>query len=169
MVYKLLEKKLASEISNRGFKEGLLKVHETPNKYKLAGERVYVWICADTKRFAGERVHSSLQGPWQKRLKPLQSSKVTFLYSKNNLNYSLETALFSSSNDKSRAYEHTSYLRVPGIMKDGVSTTPFRLGGKMVVFFIAIPSPFPEIKSQGGKKTSNNWSFGHLKLQTMTI
>lgn len=37
MVYKLLENKLASEISNRGFKEGLLKVHETPNKYKLAG------------------------------------------------------------------------------------------------------------------------------------
>lgn len=28
-------------------------------------------------------------------------------------------------------------------MKDRVSTTPFGLRGKMVVFFIAIPSPFP--------------------------
>lgn len=34
-------------------------------------------------------------------------------------------------------------LCVPGLMKDRVSTTPFGLGGKMVVFFIAIPSPFP--------------------------
>lgn len=34
-------------------------------------------------------------------------------------------------------------LCVPGIMKDRVSTTLFGLRGKMVVFFTAIPSPFP--------------------------
>lgn len=55
-------------------------------------------------------------------------------------------------NENSRDSEHTSYLCVPGIMKDRVSTTPFGLGGKMMVFFIAIPSPFPEIKSQEEKK-----------------
>lgn len=37
-------------------------------------------------------------------------------------------------------------------MKDSVPTAPFGLRGKMVVFFAAIPSPFPEIKSQGGRK-----------------
>lgn len=41
-------------------------------------------------------------------------------------------------------------------MKDRVSTTPFGLGGKMVVFFIAIPSPFPEIKLQEKKKKSDS-------------
>ena len=63
-----------------------------------------------------------------------------------------ETELFSSSNEKNRDSDHTSYLCVPGVMKDSVSTAPFGLRGKMVVFFTAIPSPFPEIKSRGGKK-----------------
>lgn len=34
-------------------------------------------------------------------------------------------------------------LCVPGILKDRVSATSFGLGGKMVLLFIAIPSPFP--------------------------
>lgn len=49
---------------------------------------------------------------------------------------------------------HTSYLCVPGIVKDSVSTTPFGLRGEVVVFLTAIPSPFPEIKSQGGQKNT---------------
>lgn len=51
--------------------------------------------------------------------------------------------------------DHTSYLCVPGIVKDRVPATPFGLWGEMVVFFTAIPSPFPEIKSQGGKKKNS--------------
>ncbi|EPY87445.1 conserved oligomeric Golgi complex subunit 1 [Camelus ferus] len=43
-----------------------------------------------------------------------------------------------------------------GIVKDRVPTTPFGLRGEVVVFFVAIPSPFPEIKSQGEKEQSNN-------------
>lgn len=34
-------------------------------------------------------------------------------------------------------------LCVPGIVKDRVSTTPFGLGGEMVVVLRAIPSPLP--------------------------
>lgn len=73
------------------------------------------------------------------------------------------TGLFSFSSENSRDSDHTSYLCVPGIVEDGVSTTPFGLGGKVVVFLIAIPSPFPEIKSQQEKKF-NNSSFRHFKL-----
>lgn len=67
-----------------------------------------------------------------------------------------KTGLLSSRNESSTDSDRTSYLCVPGIMKDGVSTTPFGLGGNMVVFFIAIPSPLPEIKPQGRKKKFNN-------------
>lgn len=59
--------------------------------------------------------------------------------------------------------DHTSYLCVPGIMKDRVPATPFGLWGEMVVFFTAIPSPFPEIKSQGGKKKIQQLTFWTLQ------
>lgn len=105
------------------------------------------------------------RGHDSKKLKPPQSSKMTFIYSKNNFNYKKKLGYLAQVNENSRNSDHTSYLCVPGIMKDRISTTPFGLGGKMMVFFIAIPSPFPEIKSQGGKKEkSNNSSFRHLKL-----
>ena len=43
-------------------------------------------------------------------------------------------------------------LCVPRIVKDRISTAPFGLWGEMVVFFTAIPSPFPGIKPQREQK-----------------
>lgn len=115
MGHKLLENKLVCEISNRGFKEGLAKVHETSNKtgWGVGGvpdegrHRLFCW----------GRCKASSKGPWLKK----------------------------------RLKRRNPYLCVPGIVKDRVSATPFGLWGQMVVLLIAIPSPFPEIKSRGKK------------------
>lgn len=44
MSHELLENKSVCEISNRGFKEGLAKVHETSNKTDLGGLGVGAWL-----------------------------------------------------------------------------------------------------------------------------
>lgn len=84
----------------------------------------------------------------KKRLETLQSSQITFLYSKNNF-HSPEVAQAAKT---AGALDHTSYLCVPRIVKDRISTAPFGLWGEMVVFFTAIPSPFPGIKPQREEK-----------------
>ena len=84
----------------------------------------------------------------KKRLETLQSSRITFLYSKNNFHYPEVAQAVQTAG----ALDHTSYLCVPRIVKDRISTAPFGLWGEMVVFFTAIPSPFPGIKPQREQK-----------------
>lgn len=113
MVPKLSENRSVCEISNRGFKEGFAKVHDTSNKTDLLG-----------------KVQSFLKG--------------------------------AAAPEK--AEKHCdSYLCVPGIVEDRVPATPLGLWGEMVLFFIAIPSPFPEIKPRGGEK-SQQFTFQTLKI-----
>lgn len=64
-------------------------------------------------------------------------------------NPTVESRLFSSSSGTTKCGTmYISYLRVPGVLEDRVSTTPFVLRGEMVIFLIAVPPPFPEIKTQ---------------------
>lgn len=94
MVHKLVENQPASEMPNRSSKMGFQR------SIKLVTYTfwsVYVGICADS-HLAGERVCGFLKKAMtpkkKKRLKTLQSSKITFLYSKKNFNYTEVTELF---------------------------------------------------------------------------
>lgn len=76
MVYKLLENKLVSEISNRRFKEGLSKVQKTSNKYKW-GECMnmcrYILFCWGEGAELPQRGHDSKKGA-------TITIKITFFY-----------------------------------------------------------------------------------------
>ena len=97
---------------------------------------------------------ASSKQPWlrrkgkKKRLETLKSSQITFPYLKNNFYYPKSAQAMKTAG----ALHHTSYLCVPRIVKDRISTAPFGLWGEMVVFFTAIPSPFPGIISQREKE-----------------
>lgn len=81
MVYKLIRKLVGfSEIPNRGFKDGLSKVYKTSNKYKLWAVCRYEQVQTQAV-LLGRNSHDSRK----KRLKALQSSKITFIHSRNHL------------------------------------------------------------------------------------
>lgn len=111
---------------------------------------MYILLHADTGCFAVEKVGSILKTAMtqkkggEKRLETLKSSEITFPYLKNDFHCPKTAQAMKTAG----ALHHTSYLCVPRIVKDRISTAPFGLWGEMVVFFTAIPSPFPGIISQ---------------------
>ena len=162
----ILKKKQSSWLLKyqQGFKDGLSEVHKTHN-IQILGICMYYYMQTQAVLLWRRWVASSKQ-PWlrrkkKKRLETLQSSQITFPYSKNNLHYPEVAQAVQTAG----ALDHTSYLCVPRIVKDRISTAPFGLWGEMVVFFTAIPSPFPGIKPQREQQKKKELVF--CTLQTV--
>lgn len=138
---------MASEAHQQGFKMGFQRSIK-PHNIQILG--MYVPTCKH-RLFCCGKVGSILKTAMtpearKKRLETLQSSQITFLYSNNFHSPEVAQAVKTAG-----ALDHTSYLCVPRIVKDRISTAPFGLWGRWWSSS-AIPSPFPGISHNEKKK-----------------